>query len=377
MRASRLLSILLMLHARGQLSAQAVADELEVSVRTVYRDVEALGAAGIPVYATRGRNGGFRLLDGYRTKLTGLTEDEAAGLFLAGLPAAAADLGLGEVVAVTRLKLLAALPAPLRARAERIRDRFHLDAPGWERAADSPPQLEAIAEAVWSEHRVRIGYRRSDRVIVERLLEPLGLVLKAGVWYLVAAPPGRSPRTYRLSRVQAVTRLNETFSPPAGFDLRQHWADYQRDYERRLFHGSATIRLSPDGRRLLFLIGSIAARAGHEAMSEADADGWTRTTIPIESVPHARHALLQLGAEVEVLDPPELRAEIARSAAAMLQRYPEASGGGAGRVGGVGAAVGPGAASVGSEGADGRPGPSFGKFSRTRRRCLDMDLNRK
>jgi predicted DNA-binding transcriptional regulator YafY len=335
-RASRLLSILLMLHTRGQVSAQAIADELEISVRTVYRDVEALGAAGIPVYATRGRRGGFRLVEGYRTKLTGLTEDEAAGLFLAGLPSAAADLGLGEVVAATQLKLLAALPPQLRARAERIRDRFLLDAPGWERAADSPPHLEAVAAAVWSQQRLRVRYQRANRDVVDRVLEPLGLVLKAGVWYLVAAPTGRSPRTYRLSRVQTVEPLDETFEPPAGFVLHQHWADYQRDYEQRLFRATATVRLSVTGRQLLFLIGSIAARAGYEAMSAPDEDGWTRTTIPIESVPHAQHALMQLGAEVEVLDPPELREAIAGSAAAMLARYADGSGGrGAGTAGGA------------------------------------------
>lgn len=332
--------MLLMLHTREQLSAQAIADALEVSVRTVYRDVEALGAAGIPVYATRGRRGGIRLLEGYRTKLTGLSEDEAAGLFLAGLPAAAADLGLGEVVAATQLKLLAALPPQLRARAERIRDRFHLDAPGWERAADSPPHLEAIAEAVWSEHRVRIRYQRAGREVVERVLEPLGLVLKAGVWYLVAAPPGRSPRTYRLSRMHDVVALDDTFRPPEGFVLQQHWADYQREYERRLFHGCATIRLSPAGRRMLFLVGSIAAKAGHDAMGEPEQDGWTRTTIPIESITHAEHALLQLGADVEVLEPPELRAAIARTAQALVRRYAGPSGGpAAGSRGGAAGAV--------------------------------------
>ena len=325
MRATRLLSILLMLHTRRQVSAQEIADELEVSVRTVYRDIEALGAAGIPVYATRGRAGGFALLEGYRTKLTGLTADEAGAVFLAGLPRAAADLGLGSVIAATQLKLLAALPPPLRTRAEQIRDRFHLDAPGWERGADSPPCLTAVADAVWTERRIEARYERSGHVVVERVLEPLGLVLKAGVWYLVAAPPGRAPRTYRLSRMQAVTVSDETFDRPARWNLQEHWSNYQDDYEQRLFRGSATIRLSPSGRQLLFLIGRLAARAGHAAMQPADEDGWTRTTIPIESVDHAHHALLQLGADVEVMAPDELRQAIARSARAVVARYEAAS----------------------------------------------------
>lgn len=321
MRASRLLSILLMLHTRGQVSARAIAAELEVSVRTVYRDVEALGAAGIPVYATRGRAGGFRLLDGYRTTLTGLTADEAEAVFLAGLPGAAADLGLGSVIAATQLKLLAALPPGSRTRAERIRDRFHLDAPGWERAADAPTWLTAVADAVWTDHRIVVRYERVDRDVAERVLEPLGLVLKAGVWYLVAAPPGRAPRTYRLSRMRAVTVSDETFVRPEPWDLQTHWRSYQDDYERRLFKDTATIRLSPAGRDLLFLIGTLAARAGHAAMDTPDEAGWARTTIPIESVDHAHHALLQLGPEVEVLAPDALRTAIARSAQAIAARY--------------------------------------------------------
>jgi predicted DNA-binding transcriptional regulator YafY len=157
---------------------------------------------------------------------------------------------------------------------------------------------------------------------VDRILEPLGLVLKAGVWYLVAAvAPGSAPRTYRLSRVHAAAVLDDEFARPEGFDLARHWGAYQRDYEARIFHGTATIRLSSSGRRLLFLIGSPAARAGHGAMSQPDEDGWTTTTVPIESVRHAHHALLQLGEEVEVLDPPELREFIAGSARALADRY--------------------------------------------------------
>ena len=176
MRASRLLSILLMLQTRGRMTAQELADEMEVSVRTIYRDADQLAAAGIPIYADRGPAGGYQLLDGYRTRLTGLTQDEAGSLFFAGIPGPAAELGLGAVLATAQLKLLAALPTELRSRAGRIRERFHLDAPAWFAEADAAPHLAAVADAVWSQRRVRTRYRR-DGVDVERLLEPLGLVL--------------------------------------------------------------------------------------------------------------------------------------------------------------------------------------------------------
>jgi predicted DNA-binding transcriptional regulator YafY len=323
MRASRLLRIVLILHTRGRVSAQQLADELEISLRTVYRDIDALSSAGIPVYATRGRTGGFQLLAGYRTKLTGLTADEADALFLAGLPGAAADLGLGSTLAATQLKLLAALPPELRERAARIRDRFHLDAPGWLRASDAPPNLATIADAVWARHRVEVRYERSNRAIVERVLEPLGLVLKAGTWYLVASVPAdrRGPRTYRVSRVHAAAELDEEFERPPEFDLETYWGAYQREYEERIFHGTATIRLNESGRQLLFLIGSPAARAGHAAMSPIGDDGWATTTVPIESVRHAHHALMQLGADVEILEPAELRGLVAGSARALAARY--------------------------------------------------------
>src|SRR5688572_23714566 len=190
MRASRLVALLLLLQSRGGMTAAELARELEVSVRTIHRDVEALGAAGVPVYAERGPHGGIRLIDGYRTRLTGMTSDEAEALFLSGLPGPAAELGLGTVVAAARLKVLAALPPELRGRATRLLERFHLDAGGWFRTGEPVPHLPALSEAVWSSRRLQVGYERGD-VIVERLLEPLGLVLKAGVWYIVAAAEGQ------------------------------------------------------------------------------------------------------------------------------------------------------------------------------------------
>jgi len=164
MRASRLVSLLLLLQARGHRTAAELAEELEVSVRTVYRDVQALAESGVPIYAERGPGGGVRLVDGYRTRLTGLTTDEAEALFLSGVPGPAAELGLGTVVTAARLKVLAALPPELRTRAGRVAERFHLDAPGWWQHTDPVPCLGELASAVWETRAVHIRYRRDDRV---------------------------------------------------------------------------------------------------------------------------------------------------------------------------------------------------------------------
>src|SRR5919106_1952975 len=185
MRASRLVSLLLLLQTRGQLTAAELGRELEVSVRSIHRDVEALSEAGVPIYAERGPHGGIRLVDGYRTRLTGMTPDEAEALFLSGLPGPAAELGLGTVMTAARLKVLAALPDELRARASRLVERFYLDAAGWFQASQPVPNLPILAQAVWDSRRVEVMYDRGDRQ-VERTLEPLGLVLKGGTWYVVA-----------------------------------------------------------------------------------------------------------------------------------------------------------------------------------------------
>ena len=231
MRASRLVSVLLLLQSRGGQTAAELARELEVSVRTIHRDVDALSASGVPIYADRGPHGGIRLVDGYRTRLTGMTADEAEGLFLAGLPGPAAELGLGTVVAAARLKVLAALPTELRGRASRLVERFHLDAAAWYHADESVPHLGSLSEAVWESQRVQIGYDRGDKT-VDRILEPLGLVLKAGVWYLIAAADGQ-PRTYRVSRVtQRDRRSMSSSSGRRRFDLAAFWAESSAAYER-------------------------------------------------------------------------------------------------------------------------------------------------
>ena len=243
MRASRLVNLLLLLQSRGGLTAAELARELEVSVRTVHRDVEELSAAGVPIFAERGPHGGIRLVDGYRTRLTGMTADEAEGLFLAGLPGPAAQLGLGTVVASSQLKVMAALPPELRSRASRLVERFHLDASGWFQGHEDVPHLATLAAAVWDGHEVQMLYARGQ-VDVTRTIAPLGVVLKGGVWYVVGLVDEQI-RTYRVSRVLGAEPLETRFERPEGFDLATFWAASSEAYERDSPTVTVTVRLRP------------------------------------------------------------------------------------------------------------------------------------
>ncbi|WP_439678496.1 helix-turn-helix transcriptional regulator [Embleya sp. MST-111070] len=306
MRASRLVTLLLLLQNRGRMTAGQLAEELEVSVRTIYRDVEALGAAGIPLYGAAGHAGGYRLIGGYRTRLTGLTAEEAQAAFLAALPGAAAELGLGAALATARLKLRAALPAELREQAERIQERFLLDAPGWYDPADRVPHLAAVATAVWARRAVILRYRRwRAPEEIERRVEPYGLVLKAGRWYLVAAGPS-GIRTYRIDQILELRSLEDEFTID-GFDLAEYWRGYLADFRTRLHTGQALVRLTPRGAR-------------HLGVTPAG-NGWTQTRVPIESIDQAHGEFLRLGTDIEVLAPAALRDRIAATIRTLSARY--------------------------------------------------------
>jgi predicted DNA-binding transcriptional regulator YafY len=323
MRASRLLSLLLLLQTRGRMSAAQLSAELGVTARTVYRDVEALGAAGVPIYAEHGPTGGYQLMDGYRTRLTGLTADEAESLFLTGMPQPAAELGLGAQVAAAELKLMAALPTPYRNASIRIRQRFHLDAPGWYREREPVPHLLALADALWQDQAIEVRYRRwSPRPgEITRSLHPLGLVLKAGVWYLVAAGQGQ-PRTYRVSAITRLRPLPERFTRPDGFDLADFWQAHVERYEQADTDEVATVRLTGKGVTALpDVLGVKAARLALRTLTPADPDGWHQATIPLENVPHAAGGLLRLGADVQVLAPAQLVAHMADTIRAMTHLY--------------------------------------------------------
>jgi len=319
MRASRLLSILLLLQARGRMTAEALANEFEVSVRTIYRDVDQLSAADVPIYADRGPSGGFQLLDGYRTRLTGLSPAEAETLSLAGLPGPAAQLGLADVLTAAQLKLSAALPERARASAGRVAARFHLDPVGWFRSEDDAKLLPAIANAVWNEKCLDVRYRRAGGA-VERRLQPLGLVLKAGVWYLVAQV-GDEPRTYRISNFIDLRVTEESFERRKDFDLARFWVASLRAFETSVYLSTATLRVTARGLAKLDVLGSLVAQAAARTATPANAEGWLSVTIPIESIERAASGLIALGAEGEVVNPPELRERLAATAQQLVRLY--------------------------------------------------------
>ena len=302
MRATRLVSLLLLLQMRGQLTAQELAGHFDVSVRTIHRDVESLVAAGVPVEALRGPAGGYRLAGGYRTKLTGLTAAEAEALFVA--PAPAAELGLGGVLANARLKVLAALPAELQERVSRAERYFHLDARGWFRAEDTVPHLPTIAAATWRGRRLSARYREG-RKIVRRTLDPLGLVLKGGAWYLVARRSA-GMRVYRVSRFVSVRIRDEGFERPEGFELAPYWDEWSKTFEASLPRVEVKLRA-----------GELALR--HLPREVQAGDGVF--TVGFESLEDAFRELLKFGPDAEVLEPLELRERIAATAAEVAGLY--------------------------------------------------------
>lgn len=322
MRADRLLSLLLLLQTRGRMTAQELAERLEVSERTVYRDLAALGMAGVPVYAERGPGGGCMLMDGYRTDLTGLTEAEVRTLFMAGAPALLKDLGLGSALEAALLKLLAALPATFRQNVERARQRIHIDALGWSRWEEPVPHLATVQEAVLRDRRLRIVYRPLDGEAGERVVDPLGLVAKTTVWYLVARRDGEM-RVYRIARMREAELLDEPCARPEGFDLAAYWREWTAAYAASWPKYTVTVRVPPEH------VAALPQAMGEWiaemiAQAPAEADGGVRLALTYDSFEEARRRMLGLGTLVEVLEPAELRASVAAYAREIATFYANA-----------------------------------------------------
>ncbi|MFC2029799.1 helix-turn-helix transcriptional regulator [Chloroflexota bacterium] len=320
MRADRLLSIMMLLQARGRLTAHELASELEVSVRTIYRDIDALSMAGVPVYTERGPGGGCALLDDYRTTLTGLTRDEARALFMLSIPAPLSELGVGHELKVALLKLSAALPPARRGDEERARQRIHLDSYGWFETREAVPHLQTIQKAVWQDRCLRLTCRLPFSAQASRVVAPYGLVAKANEWYLFCCRAGHT-HVYRVVDVLDATLLAETFERPAGFDLKAAWQAYCARARENRPRYPVTARVQTALVPWLPQWLGDGARDAIAAAGPPDGNGWLTLLLPFESLEEARLRLLGFGRAVEVLEPEVLRQSVADYAAQIVDLY--------------------------------------------------------
>jgi predicted DNA-binding transcriptional regulator YafY len=313
MRADRLISLLMLLQRRGRMTAEELAAELEVSVRTIYRDLDALSASGIPVVAERGVGGGCGLLEEYRANLAALTEDEARSLFLLSVPEPLAALGLAPTLKTAYHKLSAALPG-LRQEAALARPRIHLDWTPW-RKARSEPQLQAVYRAIQEGRRLHIGYRLANLIPVEQAVDPCGLVAKAGAWYLVFSSAGKL-NWRRVASLETVEVLEQPCRLPEDFDLAAFWSGVCARVEQENLAYRVRLRVQPPA--LPALRDQARALAPGPEPGE---DGWQTCELYFESLPEARRCVLSLGGAVEVLEPEPLRRSVADFAAQTASLY--------------------------------------------------------
>lgn len=316
MRADRLISILLLLQAHDRVTARELARRLEVSERTIHRDMEALGKAGIPVTAERGTGGGWSLVDGYQTRLTGLNEEEIHSLFLSSPARLLADLGLNQAAESALAKLLAALPTMYRADAEFIRQRIYVDIAGWHPKEEDISNLPALQQAIWGERKIWLHYRRSEGTIIERLVDPLGLVAKGRTWYLVAAVDA-DIRTYRVSRIFDVGQTDQLSVRPPDFDLVTYWQQSMTEFVASLPTYPTVLRIAPG------LLPRLQAWrfARIDRVEPPDNAGWIQVQISFEIVEEACEYVLGCGTQAEVIDPPELRERVIQLAHDVVQFY--------------------------------------------------------
>lgn len=322
MKSDRLLSILLLLQTRGRVPAHELATRLEVSVRTVYRDIEALSASGVPVYAERGRHGGIELLAGFRTDVTGLTADESRALFILAAQGAHAALGLDVALGSALRKVMAALPAPHRPAAEVTSRRILVDATRWKGGPRPAVDLDTLQDAVFADRRLRLRYRHSgDREPRTYTVDPYGLVSKAGVWYLVADRRAR-PQLFRADRVHKAKTLDDPVRRRPGVELTDVWEVLRRQVEERPGGLDVTVRVRRDRLDMFLRLNASALAELPEDDGESE---WVTARLSYGSVGEARQ-LLAYSDRVEVLSPPEVREELRAAAASVTDLYQRVSG---------------------------------------------------
>jgi predicted DNA-binding transcriptional regulator YafY len=320
-RSDRLLSILLVLQARGRQTARELAERLEVSERTIQRDLDALSAAGVPVYSERGRRGGAALLPGFRTDVSGLTTAEARALFVFAGRGTPGEAGMERDLQAAMRKLLAALPGPSRPAAISAQERVVVDPRGWRRQAEEAASLSTVQEAVWSDRQLRILYRAAGRSAPrEQVVHPWGVVVKAGIWYLIAALGGE-PRLYRAARIEEAQVLEQPADRPPGLDLEAVWRELRRRVEEAGPGLEVALRVREERVDMLLrlcaaqLVGPVVRDQGHRR------PGWTELRLTFVAEGAARAVLAGFGAEVEVLAPESLRLAMVETARQVLEVY--------------------------------------------------------
>jgi predicted DNA-binding transcriptional regulator YafY len=302
------------------MTAADLAEELEVSVRTIYRDIDALSAAGVPLYTDRGPGGGCSLLDSYRTNLTGLTQDEVQALFMLSIPSPLVDLGVSQELKTALLKLSAALPSTRRRAEERVRSRIHLDSTWWFQSGEPVPHLPTIQEAVWADRKLVVRYRLPFGGHIERRVDPYGLVAKAGVWYLVFGRGGTA-HSVRVSEVLAARLEDAIFERPESFNLPRWWQGWCEAYEAGRRAYSVCLRVAPGLVPLLPMHFGHATRELVRRAEPPDEEGWLTLTLPFESLESARTRILGFGRAVEVVGPRALRESVRDHAAQIVDLY--------------------------------------------------------
>lgn len=314
MRADRLLSMIMLLQRRGKITASALAKELEVSRRTILRDIEALSLAGIPIYADSGHGGGITLDENYRTTLTGLKEAELHTLFVGSNQSLLRDVGLGEAALSTQRKLAAALPTQHQDAVDYMRQRIFIDPLWWWHDAQPLPFLSDLQTAIFQNRLLQVRYENYDGDVGARTLEPYSLVAKSSLWYLIAKRAGEW-RTFRVSRLQEVTVLDQTFARDSAFDLQRYWATHAGEFMATFSQYEFTLRLHPDG---LALIRSLTP--GRHQANTTDANGWVTMTFQLESALLAKMLVFGLGTNCEVLAPDTLRAAVKAGCRSLLEQ---------------------------------------------------------
>ena len=319
MRADRLLSLMMLLQTRGQMTAEELAAELEVSKRTIYRDIDALSIAGVPVYASGGPGGGYAVLDSYRTSLTGLNENEIRALFMLTIPGPISDLGVSQQLKAAILKLTSSFADEHHEHTDYLRQRLHLDAASWFQTEEPVPHLKIVQDAAWQDRQLVLSYRRRNGMVSEQIISPYGLVAKASIWYLVAATD-KGMRVYRVSRIESAQMTQTHFARTQDFELAKFWTDWVIGYKASLPKYPVILRIAPD------LIPVLPSMLGDDVRSlieqaQSDLEGWRVVEYTFERIEEAQTYVLGMGASVDVIAPEELRVNVLKLATDVVAHY--------------------------------------------------------